>query len=265
MLYAQKQIEKDILDKLQKIEADHDVQILLAVESGSRAWGFDSNNSDYDVRFVYLNNQDYYLDLRDRRDVIESMDGDLDFAGWDLKKTFNLFRKSNPPLMEWIDSPIVYKADPHFMKKMKLMKDDFWSPKRSMHHYLNLARNNYNAYIKDRVEVKHKKYLYVLRALLCCYWIEHKNTFPPMEFNEVLGFFFLEGNYVASEIDKLVAKKRVGHELGLAEKNPILSDLSLQLIQRYEKISSSTRDGEDPTEALNQLFRYYFYKGQRNA
>ena len=97
---------------LDHVEADDDVAILLAVESASRAWGFPSSDSDYDVRFVYVRPPDWYLsiDLEARRDVIEyPLKDNIDLSGWDLRKALRLFRKSNPPLLEWLQCPIVYR------------------------------------------------------------------------------------------------------------------------------------------------------------
>jgi len=98
--------------ELARIEEDENISILWACESGSRAWGFESQNSDYDVRFIYLQRTEEYLRASDLRDVIEKpISDDLDISGWDLPKALRLFRKSNPPLLEWLQSPIVYQGN----------------------------------------------------------------------------------------------------------------------------------------------------------
>ncbi|MED1919930.1 nucleotidyltransferase domain-containing protein, partial [Bacillus thuringiensis] len=98
-----------ILEKLKEIEQAHDLKVLFAVESGSRAWGFPSKDSDYDVRFVYVKKPEWYLSIDDKRDVVEEPINDLlDINGWDIRKALKLFRKSNPPLQEWLVSDIVY-------------------------------------------------------------------------------------------------------------------------------------------------------------
>jgi predicted nucleotidyltransferase len=103
-------INKLILEQLEQIEQEEQVTILYACESGSRAWGFPSQDSDYDVRFIYLHKPEWYLSIYDKRDVIERpINNMLDINGWDLRKALNLFRKSNPPLLEWLQSPIQYK------------------------------------------------------------------------------------------------------------------------------------------------------------
>ena len=107
-----------ILSKLEEIEKQYDVHILLAVESGSRAWGFESPDSDYDVRFIYVRKQSDYLKLEGIRDVIElPIDDTLDINGWDITKTLRLLYKSNPTLFEWFSSPIISRTDAEFFSK----------------------------------------------------------------------------------------------------------------------------------------------------
>ena len=103
-------IRKEVLRRLDAVEREEDVRVLYACESGSRAWGFASPDSDYDVRFIYVHRPDWYLSIVDRRDVIERpIVDEYDLSGWELRKTLRLFRKSNPPLIEWLGSPIVYR------------------------------------------------------------------------------------------------------------------------------------------------------------
>ena len=103
-------MRKKIQTQLRRIEEEESIKILLAVESGSRAWGFASPDSDYDVRFIYIRRMEDYLKLEKVRDVIElPMDDVLDMNGWDLQKTLRLLYKSNPTLFEWFSSPIVYQ------------------------------------------------------------------------------------------------------------------------------------------------------------
>ena len=102
-------MEQLIHSRLIEIEAKNAIKIVYACESGSRAWGFPSANSDYDVRFIYIRPVDWYLSIYEKRDVIEyPIDEQLDISGWDLKKALQLLRKTNPPLLEWLGSPIVY-------------------------------------------------------------------------------------------------------------------------------------------------------------
>lgn len=178
-------MEKLILSKLREIEKKEDVQILLAVESGSRAWGFASPDSDYDVRFIYVRKKDDYLRLEKVRDVIELPLNDvLDINGWDLQKTLRLLHKSNPTLFEWFSSPIVY-METGFADEFRNVMSEYFSNKRSLYHYMSMAEGNYREYLKGDM-VKAKKYFYVLRPILACRWILEKKAPPPMLFSELM-------------------------------------------------------------------------------
>lgn len=124
-------MEQTIVRKLREIEKNERIHIILAVESGSRAWGFPSTDSDYDVRFIYIRQKEDYLRLEKTRDVIElPLDGILDINGWDLQKTLRLFHKSNPTLFEWFSSPIVYMETP-FADTFRTMMGNYFSTKET--------------------------------------------------------------------------------------------------------------------------------------
>ena len=180
----------DIIDEIKKklceIEREENVEVLFAIESGSRAWGFASPDSDYDVRFIYKHKMDFYLKLDKRRDVIEcTPDKIYDINGWDLDKTFKLLYSSNPTLFEWIISPIVYKTT-EFHKSFQKLAPDYFLHKSSLYHYLSMAKNNYRVYLKGDT-VRLKKYFYVLRPILACRWILKNSTQPPMLFQDLVG------------------------------------------------------------------------------
>lgn len=173
-----------IRQKLREIERENKVRILLAVESGSRAWGFASPDSDYDVRFIYARSKEDYLRLEKVRDVIAlPIDDTLDINGWDLQKALRLLYKSNPTLFEWLASPIIYMETP-FADQLRKSMMDYFSQKKSLYHYLSMAEGNYREYLKGDL-VKAKKYFYVLRPLLACRWILNNRTPPPMWFSDL--------------------------------------------------------------------------------
>lgn len=177
-------MNETIQAELAKIEKAENIRILHCVESGSRAWGFASPDSDYDVRFIYIRNPEFYLRLDKTRDVIEwRLDDILDINGWDLQKALRLLHTSNPTLFEWNQSPIVYKTTPEWGKVREIINSYFLS-KSGVHHYLSTATGNYREYLKGE-DVKLKKYFYVLRPLLACKWILEKDTPPPMLFSEL--------------------------------------------------------------------------------
>lgn len=174
-----------ILQKLREIEETERVTILHAVESGSRAWGFPSPDSDYDVRFIYVRHREEYLHLEKRRDVIEiPIHEVLDINGWDLDKTLRLLHGSNPTLFEWSQSPIVYKTTELFQSFLPTIQG-YFAAKSGLWHYLSTAEGNYREYLKGKI-VRAKKYFYVLRPLLACRWILERGTPPPMRFTELV-------------------------------------------------------------------------------
>lgn len=180
-----------ISEKLSEIESAEDVRILHCVESGSRAWGFASPDSDYDVRFIYVRKPEFYLKLEKTSDVIEwQLDDVYDINGWDIQKALRLLCKSNMALFEWNNSPIVYKTSCEW-QSVKEIIDKYFIKKMGLHHYLNMAARNYREYLCAD-EVKLKKYFYALRPILACRWIIDNATPPPILFSEL----------VESELDK---------------------------------------------------------------
>lgn len=178
-------MRETILYKLNELEKKENVRILLAVESGSRAWGFASPDSDYDVRFIYVRPKAEYLRLEKTRDVIElPIEGALDINGWDLDKTLRLLHGSNPTLFEWFSSPIVYRETP-FAEEFRAVMQKYFCSKRGLTHYLSMAARNCHEFLAGDT-VKAKKYFYVLRPVLACRWILEKRTPPPMLFSELM-------------------------------------------------------------------------------
>lgn len=174
-----------IQEKLREIEQREECRILLAVESGSRAWGFASPDSDYDVRFIYVRPEKAYLRLDRTRDVIEvPINDELDINGWDIDKTLRLLHKSNPTVFEWFSSPIIYQTSA-FADQFRPIMQKYFSSKAGLWHYLHMAEGNYRDYLRGEM-VRAKKYFYVLRPILACKWILEKGTPPPMLFTDLV-------------------------------------------------------------------------------
>jgi len=147
-----------IKQKLSELKQTKNVRVLYACESGSRAWEFESPDSNFDVRFIYARPREFYLRLNEGRDVIEwQLDELLDINGWDLKKTLQLAYKSNPVLYEWFRSPIVYK-DSKAAHMIREAIAPYYKLKSSVYHYLHMAGGNYRRELEGRAEVKYKKY-----------------------------------------------------------------------------------------------------------
>jgi uncharacterized protein len=243
-----------ILENLTRIELENNVRILYAVESGSRAWGFASRDSDYDVRFIYVHPVEWYLSIREKRDVIECpISGDLDISGWDLRKALGLIRKSNPPLFEWLGSPIVYIDCQDLADRLRSVMREFLSPRQCIYHYLHTARNNFNRYLSDDT-VKLKKYFYVLRPILGCAWVEKHDTMPPTEFIRLYEDARLAPG-LSAIVDGLLVRKMAGDEL---DKGPRIDELNLFLEERiawYSEYVEGMPRSEADVDQLDALFR----------
>lgn len=240
-----------IVEELNKIENEYNVEILYAVESGSRAWGFASSDSDYDVRFIYKRKKDDYLKLEKTRDVIELPINDvLDINGWDLDKTLRLLYKSNPTLFEWLSSPIVYKNSASADRLRKISADYFYS-KHALYHYLSMAKNNYREYLKGDM-VKAKKYFYVIRPILACRWILEKNMAPPMLFSELSEAEL--PSELKADIDYLLDIKINNPELKLIPKIQAVNDYIEKSIEEISLEIEKLKDTSKEIDVLNEFF-----------
>lgn len=243
--------------EIKRIEAEEEVTIWYAVESGSRAWGFPSKDSDYDVRFIYTRKPEWYLSVQERRDVIEyPIDELLDVSGWDLKKALTLLRKSNPSLIEWLLSPIVYQKEGQLAEELVQMVREHLSLRSLIYHYVHMARGNYRDYLRHE-QVKIKKYFYVLRPIFACMYIETYGSEPPILFSELVAQASIPVE-VVKEVDLLLSRKLAGDELDLEPRSEVLNSFITTKIAYFEEIVTSIDTGDQVSyETLNDLFRRY--------
>ena len=204
-------MKEQILNALKQIEAERDCRVLFAVESGSRAWGFASPDSDYDVRAVYVKPLDWYLGLEERQaDTVNAMlPHDIDVAAWELRKALRQLLKSNASLMEWLGSPIVYH-DGGLLVQLREMADRVANPIAIAYHYASMLRHA----LDDRTDdgtIGIKKLCYALRAGLCVRWVMEHETMPPTAFADVRRGLDL-GCEVDDAIDHLLAIKENARE-----------------------------------------------------
>jgi uncharacterized protein len=247
-------ISTRIQSELTSLEQSEDIVILLAVESGSRAWGFPSLDSDFDVRFIYLHHRDWYLSIDEHRDVIEKPILDnLDISGWDIRKALKLFQKSNPPLLEWLQCPIVYREQFSFANQLRALLPAFYSPKACFFHYLHMARGNVREYLHGDL-VWQKKYFYVLRPLLAMRWIEESLGPVPIEFGRLVEATIHDMN-LRQEIDRLVDAKKAGVELDRGPRIPAISCFIEAEMDRLESKTADSPTVAPPVDKLNDLFR----------
>jgi predicted nucleotidyltransferase len=245
-------MDKDIVEiirrKLLEIEKEQAVKILYAVESGSRAWGFESTDSDYDVRFIYVHTKNWYLNILPKRDVIEyPIIDEFDFSGWDLRKTLFLVNKSNPVFFEWLKSPIVYYKDTYFYTIIDQISKEYFSPISSVYHYLHMANGNYRHYLQTN-EVRIKKYFYVLRPLLSCMWIENYKETPPMEFEKLLTK--ITDTALLDKINELVIRKKSGTEMETEPKIEIINDFIEDTLKHFDNLVNTFDPKKKPGQKI---------------
>lgn len=250
--------QQAIQQKLDQIEKDHHVRILFACESGSRAWGFESQDSDYDVRFLYVHQPDWYLsvDLEYRRDVIElPIDEVLDINGWDLRKALKLMKKSNPALMEWLSSNIVYRQNAEFVTAMQNLMQQYYSPKACFYHYSHMAKGNFREYLRGG-KVRIKKYFYVLRPLLAMQWLEKGLGMVPIEFDVMVNRLIPEGA-LKQDIEALVQQKRAGFESKYAAPIESINGFIDNELERFTTYDNQLYAPSLDYAAMNRLFRQF--------
>jgi predicted nucleotidyltransferase len=245
-----------IRHRLSELEQAENVQILYAVESGSRAWGFPSRDSDYDIRFIYAHPREWYLsvNLESKRDVIERpLQDELDFAGWDLRKALKLFAKSNPPLFEWLDSSITYLDRFRFADRVRALRAAFFSAHACAYHYLHMAEGNYRAYLREST-VWVKKYFYVLRPLFAVRWIEQGRGVVPMPFASLLETV-ADQRQLVDEINRLLQRKIGGEEMDEGPSIPVIQHFIESELTRLESLKLENVRSPVDFEQLNCLFR----------
>ena len=250
-------MKEKILKELAGVENRHNVKIILACESGSRAWGFPSMDSDYDVRFIYVHQMDWYLSIAKRKDVIElPLDKVLDINGWDLHKSLQLMRKSNSPLMEWLRSPIRYRVWPEALDLLMDLSQKAFLPETSCHHYLAMAKTSLDKFI-NTTEIKAKLYMYVVRSLLCCQWIVSNMTPPPVQFEDLMEKTVEDLSFKNTILD-LIRKKEKKTESFHVKRIDMIDDFiheKLQALpQRIPKNPSKTTMKRE-IECFDDVFR----------
>ena len=245
-------ILETIQQKLDEIEKKEHVRILHAVESGSRAWGFASPDSDYDMRFIYVRTEEDYLKLGKQRDVIEwQLDETLDINGWDLQKALRLMHGSNPTLFEWCDSPVVYRTT-ELWQQISQQGSVYFSERAGFLHYLSMAKHNYQAYLTGET-VRLKKYFYVLRPVLACRWILQRHSVPPVAFDALVESMLPEE--LRGIVAEMIEQKKQTSERGRGAPVPLLHEyLERNLTELLHEALQLPPAAEKDWALLDRLF-----------
>lgn len=228
------------------------MEILHACEAGSRAWGFASPDSDFDIRFLYRRSLDFYLSLQEKADVIDlPLEGLNDLSGWDIRKACMLLRKSNVPLLEWLHSPIVYLKRDHFLDVMKPLSLDFFSPVAGFHHYQSMGKK-YSELIEGG-SYKLKHLFYALRATFAAQWIIQYQNFPPVNFDRIADGLEPVQEY-RKEIEELKALKAEKSESYTHLANLRLTGFVRALLEQNDLYSDQLKPGKGDVKVLDEYF-----------
>jgi uncharacterized protein len=246
---------KHIQNILTQLSQEKDIEILYACETGSRAWGFPSPDSDYDIRFIYMHKLDWYLMLNEQKDTIEQMVGDYDVTGWDVRKCLGLLKKSNAPLIERFQSPIEYMSDAGFRDEFKNLIAQYYSPIAVFYHHYSLATNFWED-LKDKEEIKLKSFFYLVRSLLSCNWIINDDTVLPMQ---IEGLFKYIDDDLKNRFRELIKLKATVGEKHLHKADADLFEWIKTMFEKLALAKDNIKVNNEGMGSLNDFFIKMFY------
>lgn len=248
-------MKETIQQQLKELEQLHNIQVLYACESGSRAWGFASPDSDFDVRFIYAHPQSHYLSIANSADTLSlPVNEVLDISGWDIRKALQLFLKSNSPLYEWLQSPIIYRQDSDFAAELRNLMAKYFSPKATGNHYLSMAHNTLTQDLQTE-QVKLKRYFYALRPALACLWIIENHSVPPMEFAPLR--VLIRDETVQQAIDEIMAQKQLALEKAFIARVTVLNNWLTDVLGYCKEQVALLESNKQTIGELDELFRNY--------
>lgn len=244
-----------ILEKFDQLEQEHGIRILYGAESGSRAWGFASPNSDFDARFIFVYPTAAYLSINTPKETIDLGvdENELDLTGWELRKTLRLLGGSNASPFEWLQSPILYRDTANFKSKLWQLGQDYFKPRSTAFHYLGLTKSSLmKGLVGDKMDIK--KYFYILRPLLAAIWICDKQTVPPMEFAPLLAQLKNQVQLYTA-IQDLTQKKKIAQEGDFITPVPIIQTFIQQYLEQYQEKAKLLPNESRAVADLDHFFR----------
>lgn len=245
-----------ILTKLKAIEKENGFRILFAAESGSRAWGLSSTDSDYDIRFIYAYPTSRYLELNEPRATYDKISKDLDFSGWDIKKTLRLFYNGNMSVYEWLHSPTVYKSS-QIARFLLKAEEDYFSPKAAVYHYSNFAKKQYTKYVAGKDLALVKKWFYIIRPILSMRCVAKNSSCPPIEFSELFEETKHElPDCIVDTINNLYTLKRSSSETDIVSVPKYFKEWAQKQIDTFWNVAREL-DGrkKDDIKELNAIIQ----------
>lgn len=249
-------MQATIQQKLTDIEQTYKVEILYSCESGSRAWGFPSRDSDYDVRFIYIRTLNDYLTIQPKKDHLSfAINDELDVYGWDISKVLQLIAKSNTTPFEWLQSPIVYRENEKFKEKLWQLSQSYFCPRSNIHHYLGVARGAMETMQGEKIKIK--KLFYVLRPLLAAQWCAERETIAPMN---ILPLMELLSSNLRKKVQSLIEMKSTATEGYLVKIDKDLKQWIDMTFNHCTEVSSQKERKAFDIEEADHLFRKMILK-----
>ena len=248
-------ITQSIIGKLKEIEAAYEVTIPLAIESGSRGWGFAAANADYDCRFIYVQKPERYLSVSEVDEFIEfELNETFDIKGYDLKRALKYIMKSQAAINEWLSSNVVYIINEPIVKRLRGLAAEFFNPIPVSYHYLSLAKKTL-AEITSTEDARIKKYFYVLRPIANLNFIHLFRRMPYMEYNRTLAAISTPSE-VQIAINALTEQKMMMFENDRIPAHGLLIGYFKTEIERFDNLLKDMRhDKKTEYTALDEAFR----------
>ncbi len=245
-------MKSEIIEHITQLEKEQGIQILIACESGSRAWGCPSPDSDYDVRIIYKRPKYHYLEIDEKPDTINYFHGKLlDINGWDIKKTLRLIRKSNATPFEWTQSPIIYKEVKGIREQILELCKIYFQPRHIINHYKGIAKNSYHS--QDMTgEIKLKKLFYVLRPLMAAKWIISHREVPPMDIPTLIKI--INDSSIATHIQELLKTKETVNEDYVHHIDPLMTEFISKEFELLDALKIEDSVAVPSSDKLNQAF-----------
>jgi uncharacterized protein len=236
-------MKEEIIRNIKDLERENNIKVIFLIESGSRAWGWESKDSDYDVRGVYIQDYDTFEEEKKQVEIIK---GKIDIVLWDLKKFIKLYSNSNPSVWEWLSSDIIYLDNNYFQELKKIFEKDYNEFKLKK-HYLSMAQQNFDKYINSFSSVNLKKYVYIIRSIACINFIDKERLPPPKNYKDIL-------NYIPKNVQnffKKIIKDKINSENINGKRNKEVDDY----ISSYWSADFEKEKDRFNIEALNIIFK----------
>mgnify|MGYP002868608565 FL=1 len=223
-----------IMSFLRELEIRNNIKILMAVNYGSRCFGYSSDESDWDVRFIYVHRPEWYFSIVKTEDVIEMMveEEHLDIEGYDLKKALNLLMRTNPIESDWLHANDYYILDEDFLKAMLLFESQCYNSHHAMYHFYSISVKHNQRYLEKEVTLK--RFIYYMRGLLSCRWIEQNGNHPPVNVDELIDATIRDNDGVREKAHHLLELKRTGKSHDMAIVDADLANYVFSMQKYYE-------------------------------